>query len=209
MRDPLALPPAATLPLLRPFAQRCGLLTLPFHAHEITGSFLFYTFIFLLISPILSVRLFDDRYSRLPRKTQLAWHVKVVSTIQSTFICILALYIIFVDQDRQKLGWEGRLWGYSGASGMVQAFAAGYFIWDVFVSIRHIGVLGPGSLTHAISALLITFMGFVSPFNVSSSHSLSYTYLTQCLATVRKLLWSELHSLRALHALSQYSLVPR
>jgi hypothetical protein len=162
MRDPLALPPAIALPLLQPLAHKYGLLTLPYHVHEILGSFLFYTSIFLLISPILSVWLFPDRYRQISRKTRISWHVRVVSTIQSTFICILALYIICVDQDRRRLGPEGRLWAYSGATGMVQAFAAGYFLWDVWISVQYISILGPSSLAHAVSALLITCLGFVS-----------------------------------------------
>jgi len=58
------------------------------------------------------------------------------------------------------MGWEARLWDYSGAGGLVQAFAAGYFLWDVVVSLQYFKVLGPGSLAHAISALLITCVGF-------------------------------------------------
>ena len=167
MRDPLALPPAIALSRLQPFAHKYGLLTLPYHVHEILGSFLLYTSIFLVISPILSDWLFRDRYRQLARRTRIAWHIRVVSTIQATFICILALYIIYVDQDRRKLGHEGRLWAYSGATGMVQAFAAGYFLWDVWVSVQYLSILGPGSLAHAVSALLITCLGFVSRLDVS------------------------------------------
>ena len=179
MRDPLAPPPTIAVQLLQPLAQRYGLLTLPLHAHEIVGAFLFYTSIFFLISPSLTVRLLYNRYSRLPPKSRLEWHVRVVSTVQSTFICILALYIILADHERRTLDYEGRLWGYAGVSGMVQAFAAGYFLWDVFVSTQYIGILGLGSLAHAVSALLITFIGFVSRlFDVSFSLILSLTELT-------------------------------
>lgn len=55
-----------------------------------------------------------------------------------------------------------RMWGYTGALGMTQAFAAGYFIWDVKISAANVGILGGGSLAHAVSALLITSLGFVS-----------------------------------------------
>lgn len=57
---------------------------------------------------------------------------------------------------------EERIWGYTGALGMTQAFAAGYFIWDVKISATNVGLLGWGSLAHAVSALLITSLGFVS-----------------------------------------------
>ena len=208
MQDPLAPPPAIVVQLLQPFAQRYGLLTLPFHAHEITGSFMLYSSIFLLISPGLSGRLVHDRYNYLSKRSQIAWHVKVVSTIQSTFICTIALYVLLVDNERQKLGSGGRLWAYSGASGMVQAFAAGYFLWDVSVSVRYFGILGGSSLAHAVSALFITCIGFVSHADGYCSYFLPLTGLIWSIATFRELLWSKLHSLRALHALSKYSLVP-
>jgi hypothetical protein len=47
-------------------------------------------------------------------------------------------------------------------AGRVQAFAAGYFLWDLVISLRYLRVLGLGSLVHAVSALLVTAMGFVS-----------------------------------------------
>ncbi len=36
------------------------------------------------------------------------------------------------------MDWEQRIWGYSGAMGLVQAFAAGYFVWDLTVSLIYI-----------------------------------------------------------------------
>ncbi len=88
----------------------------------------------------------------------------MVSTIQSISICGIALYVISSDLERYRMGWEDRIWGYTGAGGMVQAFAAGYFLWDVLVSAMYLQILGIGSLLHAICALLITCLGFVSHF---------------------------------------------
>lgn len=45
---------------------------------------------------------------------------------------------------------------------MVQGFAAGYFLWDVLVSATHLDVMGVSSLVHAVSALAVTCIGFVS-----------------------------------------------
>ena len=55
-----------------------------------------------------------------------------------------------------------RVYGYTGASGLIQAFAAGYFIWDLIVSTRHIGIFGLGIWAHAVSALCVFSFGFVS-----------------------------------------------
>jgi hypothetical protein len=59
------------------------------------------------------------------------------------------------------MDWEERVWGYTGAAGMVQALAAGYFVWDLFVTSLNLDVFGLGTLAHAIAALLVYTLGFV------------------------------------------------
>lgn len=69
--------------------------------------------------------------------------------------------------------WDERIWGYDGAGGMIQGFAAGYFLWDLIVCVRWLDLFGWGMLAHAISALVVFSVGFVSgllpffPFYVS------------------------------------------
>lgn len=46
---------------------------------------------------------------------------------------------------------------------MIQAFAAGYFLWDLWVCARNVGVFGWGLLAHAVAALCVYSLGFVSP----------------------------------------------
>lgn len=60
------------------------------------------------------------------------------------------------------MGPRERVWGYTGASGMVQGFAAGYFLWDLVTSAVDLDVHGPGELMHAVSALAVSLLGFVS-----------------------------------------------
>lgn len=60
------------------------------------------------------------------------------------------------------MGPRERVWGYTGASGSVQGFAAGYFLWDVATSAANLDVHGPGALMHAGSALAVSLLGFVS-----------------------------------------------
>lgn len=60
------------------------------------------------------------------------------------------------------MGWEERVWGYDGAGGMIQAFAAGYFLWDLMICIRWFSVFGWGLLAHAMAALVVFSLGFVS-----------------------------------------------
>ena len=65
------------------------------------------------------------------------------------------------------MGWEERVWGYSGAGGMIQAFAAGYFLWDLGICYRNRNVFGLGLLAHAVAALVVFSFGFVSPSHPS------------------------------------------
>lgn len=161
MHDSEHLLPVAVSQSLQAFSEHFHLTTLPLHAHEIISAFLVYSTTFLYISPAFSEWLLPRIYPQLPRRTKVNWNIRVVSLIQSTFISALALFVIVRDDGRQKTDWEDRLWGYSTPGGTVQAFAAGYFIWDVMVSAVHMEILGIGSLLHAICALLITSLGFV------------------------------------------------
>lgn len=47
---------------------------------------------------------------------------------------------------------------------MVQGFAAGYFAWDLLASVQNLDVHGWGALFHAVSALAVSMMGFVSAY---------------------------------------------
>ena len=73
------------------------------------------------------------------------------------------------------MGWEERVWGYDGAGGMIQAFAAGYFLWDLMICIRWIGVFGWGLLAHAVAALVVFSLGFVSQHIYSSLNAISFS----------------------------------
>jgi TLC domain len=138
------------------------LTTLPYHAHQAIAACLSYFALFLIISPTLSACVAPNPYRTLPRRTQINWNVRVVSFIQATFICICSIHVILADGARTKTNAMGRLLSYSPMAGRVQAFAAGYFGWDLLVSLLHLRVLGLGSLVHATSALLVTIIGFVS-----------------------------------------------
>ncbi|OCL08058.1 DUF887-domain-containing protein [Glonium stellatum] len=160
MRDPFLPAPLTIVQVTTPIANRLGLSTLPWHVHEIALAFLCYQFMFTILSPAVSMWIVPDSYRRLPRRSRTGWNVNVVSLIQSTFITACASYVLKSDVGRSKMGWQERLWGYDGATGMVQSFAAGYFLWDLQVSINHLDVLGTSSLLHAIGALLVTSIGF-------------------------------------------------
>ena len=68
---------------------------------------------------------------------------------------------MYKDKERWRMSATERVWGYTGAQGMVQGFATGYFLWDVVASVKDVDVHGRGALAHAIAAFLVSSLGFV------------------------------------------------
>lgn len=163
MKDPFFLEPIPWLSkAVQPFANYFNLPTLPLHIHEVLAAALLYTVVFYPLSPMLSNLLAGKHYSTLSRKKRLNWDAHVVSMVQSLLINSLALWVMAVDKERAAMDQDERIWGYTGAAAFIQALGAGYFVWDLFVTAANIDVFGPGTLAHAISALVVYSMGFVS-----------------------------------------------
>jgi hypothetical protein len=162
MLDPFPPPPAFLAVLSAPLASRFGLPTLPLHVHEVLLAFAFYQLVNTVGSPWLSRQLFPTIYPGLNARTKLNWDVHVVSLVQSCLISGLALWVMAVDAERGQMDGRQRIWGYTGAGGMIQGLAAGYFLWDLCVSTLHVGIFGWGLLAHAVAALLVFSLGFVS-----------------------------------------------
>ncbi|KAI0903073.1 TLC domain-containing protein [Ustulina deusta] len=161
MRDPFPIPPIPALSdAVQPWADYFNLPTLPLHIHEVVIIAAFYEFVRSVVSPVLSSRLFPAQYGALSKTKKLNWDVHVVSLVQSTTINALALWVMYVDEERKQMDWQERLWGYSGGSAMIQALAAGYFLWDLFVTAANVNIFGLGMLAHAVSALLVYSFGF-------------------------------------------------
>ncbi|PHH79970.1 hypothetical protein CDD80_3255 [Ophiocordyceps camponoti-rufipedis] len=161
MKDPFFIPPIPWLSdLARPLCELLHLPSLPLHIHEVILSAIFYSLIFYPVSPILSSLLAPHHYTTLSRKKRLSWDAHVVSMIQSILISVLAVWIRIVDDELGGMSWEERIWGYTGASGMIQALATGYFLWDLVVTSRNLDVFGIGTLAHALAALLVFSFGF-------------------------------------------------
>ena len=157
---PVTAPPALAKVTQR-FADYFYLPTLPLHVHELLFAFAFYTVVQKYIAPLISIRLFPTIYPKFNARTKLNWDVHIVSFVQSTLINTLALWVIWKDEERGAMDWEEKVWGYTGALGLVQGFAGGYFIWDLFVTLANVNIFGAGMLVHAVSALFVFSLGFV------------------------------------------------
>lgn len=62
------------------------------------------------------------------------------------------------------MDYKERVWGYTGAIGLVQALATGYFTWDLYMCTRYVNIFGVGMLAHGLSALCVYSFGYVSAF---------------------------------------------
>ena len=171
MRDPFPFPPIPALSrAVEPLADLLSMPTLPLHIHEVVGAALFYTFIQVVVSPVLSARLFPKFYPADNRAKKANWDTHVVSLFQALVINVLALWVMFADDERNAMDQEQRVWGYTGACGLIQALAAGYFVWDLGITILNFDIFGIGLLAHAVSALTVYTFGFVRPPSPQPTH---------------------------------------
>lgn len=158
--------PSALTELVKPYATKIGLHSLPLHVHQVIAAFVAYHLIFAVISPVLSSIALPKIYRNFDKRTKVNWNVHVVSFIQSTFICVLAIWAAYNDPQRDAWSKDEaamlkRTFEYSHIQGAVQAYAEGYFIWDLFMSAWHLEIFGLGFLAHAASAVMVFSLGFV------------------------------------------------
>ena len=172
MLDPLPPPPKLLFDAVKPWADYLNLPSLPYHIHEILGAAIVYQCIQTFVSPVFSRTFFRKYYDEFPTRTRVNWDVHVVSMVQCCMINILALWALFMDHERKDMtAWSDRVYGYTGICGLIQALAAGYFLWDFCCVVRNYHIFGPGLLAHAITALSVYILGFVSEMYQSSQAS--------------------------------------
>lgn len=177
MQDPFPIPPIPALSqAVQPFADFFGLHTLPLHIHEVLAAAALYTFVQLVVSPVVSRFFVPHLYNNMSRSKRANWDAHVVSIVQSMLINCLSLWCIAVDDDRRAIGgelthdpatqlvdgggWRGRIYGYTPGSAVVQSMATGYFLWDLALTATYLDVFGIGLLAHASSALAVYSFGF-------------------------------------------------
>jgi hypothetical protein len=159
MHDPIPYPQALH-DLILPYTNTLHLITLPAHIHEVLLSFAFYTIFERYISPYLSRKFIPKHYAAFPPRTRINWHIHTTSFVQSIIICAATVHVIRNDDQRIGLTWEDRLYGYSGSGGLVQAMAAGYFMWDFMICTVNYKILGPLDLLHGVIAGSVAILGF-------------------------------------------------
>jgi hypothetical protein len=164
MLDPFPPPPAWLRSWIEPYALHWNSPTLSDHIHEVVASFAFYLVIHTVVSPLVSPILCPKSYKFLKPRTRVNWDIHVVSLVQSVVINAAALWVMYVDKERSQMSTGERVFAYTGACGLIQALAVGYFVYDLIVSVVYVRMFGIGMLFHAISALWVFSLGFVSCF---------------------------------------------
>lgn len=161
MIDPFFALIPALKELVTPLCKSLHLYSLPLHVHEILFAVVVYHTIFEYLAAPLSSHFFPKHYTALNKESKLRWNMHCASMVSCCFITTCALTVISVDKERSGMNLEQRVWGYTGAAAMVQAFATGYFVFDFIVMIRYLDVFGTGMLMHAISCVITYTLGFV------------------------------------------------
>ncbi|KAK4554962.1 hypothetical protein LTR86_008110 [Recurvomyces mirabilis] len=141
-------------------ANRLHLQTFPLHANQILTTAGIYYGLYSVVSPAVSRWLAPKTYKHLSKSSRANWDARAVGFAQAIFISYHALNVIFTDPTRPNATAHQRLWDYSARVGKVQAYAAGYFLWDLYVTSRYAGQFGPSAAAHAFCGLLITMIGF-------------------------------------------------
>lgn len=212
MRDPFPFKAIPVATQIKDFlTESLNLPTLPAHLHEVFFFVIFYHVVCTYISPFLSARIFPRVYPSLPRRTKLNWDVHVVSLVQSVYICSLAIWVINYDDERDamKNDYRDRIWGYTGALGLVEASATGYFAWDLIMTSANIRIFGWGTLAHAIAASFAYGMGYVSLSSAFSIQERGLYTNHMSIASFRELLRPNLHSRGDILPFPQFPLVFR
>lgn len=168
MLDPFPSPTWLQDNVSTPLALYLRLPALSSHVHESALALVAYQFIHSYISPFLSRRLFPHQYPSFSPETKLNWHTHVVSSVYSILISTVALWIILNDKEWRSMasgpaGIVERIHGYTGALGLLAAFAQGYFIYHLVMATVHFKVFGIATLFHAVSCCTFIF-GFVCLF---------------------------------------------
>lgn len=133
---------------------KLGYTELPPHLHEVVFFLSLYSGIYVL-SGLICPHVYPA-YNKLTKRNQINFDMHVVSHIQAFVLCACA-WAIYFDPALDHLTAS------TPFSSMSAAAAIGYFIWDLYVSLRHVDMFGMPFLAHA-GAALFTFIQASRPF---------------------------------------------
>ncbi|WFD35638.1 hypothetical protein MCUN1_002496 [Malassezia cuniculi] len=136
---------AALVDWLQPYADAAGLHYMPAHVPTILRSAIFW-FSLQFISSGLSPLIWPTTIKNLNARGRTQWDIHVVSLLHSSIIGPLALYYWVYGVDGVD-----RVTGYDYNVAQVYAVSFGYFLWDIYVSVRY---EGPAFVLHGLLAAI-------------------------------------------------------
>ncbi|GAA5950183.1 hypothetical protein JCM3765_004234 [Sporobolomyces pararoseus] len=148
LSSPALAPPDWIRPYAQPLADTVGLPKLGHVLHLAIYSCIT-SFTLQYLSSVLSPIVASKYYPRIKKKAQ-DWDLHVVGWAFSLFAAPLAYHLI--RNPSPELGFDP-LTGSALREERLSAIAAGYFIWDTFVSALHINTQGFGFFLHGIGCL--------------------------------------------------------
>lgn len=205
----ILLPPT-TMPLLeeqlKPWFESLGLASLTYHWHIILLSSLACNFI-LQTSVALSPLVFPKAYPKLQGFKRANWDIHIVSMVHCVTIVLGALPMLW---DPELL--QDKVFGYSSWAGNVYAIACGYFLWDIFISIKYWKEQGIWFVFHGICSFAAYILSFVSipglgNCNLQGDLVWWFNFVLIHTASIPELLWCRLSHVRNKYVVSQYQLV--
>ncbi|SCU94177.1 LANO_0E05952g1_1 [Lachancea nothofagi CBS 11611] len=140
-----------------PFAQSENLILR--HSVEVVVSFLMYHFVFgMWLAPTINRIAFGKHYTELEDKnTKLNFDIHTVSMLQCVVSLSLTWPILFQPLSLSLATYQNPY------NSMVAAVTCGYFIWDLYVCLKHFSLFGIGFLGHALASLYV-FVIALRPF---------------------------------------------
>ncbi|CEP63867.1 Tda4p LALA0_S09e04280g [Lachancea lanzarotensis] len=129
------------------------------HSLEVVVSFLVYLLIVeRKLAPAINRRIFKQHYTQgLDRNTRLNFDIHTVSMVQCVISLALTAPILLQPLNTSVATFQDPF------NSMVAAVTCGYFLWDLYVCLKHYALFGPGFLGHAVASLYV-FVVSLRPF---------------------------------------------
>lgn len=124
------------------------------HAHEVVGAFVFYQLTYAYFAPWFNRLVFRGGYTSIgDSKTRVNFDIHTVSYVQ----CVVTFWSIaptlLLPMNLSLVSYQNEL------ATMASALAMGYFLWDLYICVRHYSLYGFEFLAHALSSLYVFTLG--------------------------------------------------
>ncbi|SCV02074.1 LAMI_0G15654g1_1 [Lachancea mirantina] len=129
------------------------------HLHEIIASFIIYEVVISRrLAPWINKMVFGRNYTQIKDKnTRLNFDIHTVSMAQCIVSLSLTYPILFSPLSLDLVTYSDPY------TSMVSAVTIGYFLWDLYVCLKHFNLFGVGFLGHALASLYV-FVLSLRPF---------------------------------------------